>query len=315
MTELVFCGVATEDVIAVVERMPGADERVLAEQMVFAGGGPAATAAVTAVRLGVPARLIAAVGDDEAGDQVVAGLRAEGVDTSGILRVPGASTAQSIVVVSGPQRSRAIVNRPGPAIDPDPDEWARLLDGARWLHVDQHGWPTVAERDLSADVRLSVDAGNPIPGLRLDRVDLYVPTVEALRSNAGEAVPANGSSAIASPEELVSAAVAAGADRCVATGGAAGSWATDGDRVIHVDPPSTEVTSTLGAGDVFHGALLAGLVHHDHGRLPGDLSTVLGYATATATLSCRALDGRTAIPTHDEVLDLLEIPTSPGGRP
>jgi sugar/nucleoside kinase (ribokinase family) len=52
-----------------------------------------------------------------------------------------------------------------------------------------------------------------------------------------------------------------------------------------------EIVSTLGAGDVFHGALLAGLVHD----LP--LREALVQANACAALSCRALDGRSAIPT------------------
>ena len=53
--------------------------------------------------------------------------------------------------------------------------------------------------------------------------------------------------------------------------------------------------STLGAGDVFHGALLACLVR----ELP--LRDALTRANACAALSCRALDGRSAIPTWDEL--------------
>jgi sulfofructose kinase len=53
--------------------------------------------------------------------------------------------------------------------------------------------------------------------------------------------------------------------------------------------------STLGAGDVFHGALLAYLVR---GAL---LRDALAAANGAAALSCRALDGRSAIPTLDEL--------------
>jgi sugar/nucleoside kinase (ribokinase family) len=52
---------------------------------------------------------------------------------------------------------------------------------------------------------------------------------------------------------------------------------------------------TLGAGDVFHGALIAALV----GGEP--LREALATANLCAALSCRALDGRTAIPTRDEL--------------
>ena len=53
--------------------------------------------------------------------------------------------------------------------------------------------------------------------------------------------------------------------------------------------------STLGAGDVFHGALLAAFAHGL------ELRDALTVANRTAALSCRALDGRSAIPAWDEV--------------
>jgi sulfofructose kinase len=53
--------------------------------------------------------------------------------------------------------------------------------------------------------------------------------------------------------------------------------------------------STLGAGDVFHGALLAWLVRG------APLDEALRAACVAAALSTRALDGRSAIPTRDEV--------------
>lgn len=55
-----------------------------------------------------------------------------------------------------------------------------------------------------------------------------------------------------------------------------------------------DVVSTMGAGDVFHGALLAGLAE---GR---DLHEAVVFANAVAAMSCRALDGRAAIPSRQE---------------
>ena len=61
----VFVGSATLDAIALVPSLPGRDERVVAESLVLAGGGPAATAAVAYARLGLPAYFVGSVGDDE----------------------------------------------------------------------------------------------------------------------------------------------------------------------------------------------------------------------------------------------------------
>ena len=56
-----------------------------------------------------------------------------------------------------------------------------------------------------------------------------------------------------------------------------------------------EAVSTLGAGDVFHGALLAALVRG------ASLQDALAMANRVAALSCRGLDGRSAIPTLQEL--------------
>ena len=68
----------------------------------------------------------------------------------------------------------------------------------------------------------------------------------------------------------------------------------DGET-IGVPAFPVEVVSTLGAGDVFHGALLACLAR----GLP--LRDAAVRANACAALSCRALDGRSAIPDWDEL--------------
>ena len=82
----------------------------------------------------------------------------------------------------------------------------------------------------------------------------------------------------------------------VATAGSAGSWALTADgTTCHVPAYPAEILSTLGAGDVFHGALLAAVLRD----LP--LAHCLAYANIAAALSCRGLDGRSAIPSHEEV--------------
>lgn len=292
----VFVGVATEDSIAIVDRYPDSDERVVASGMVFGGGGPAATAAVAAARLGVPAAVVAAVGDDEAGERVRERLIAEGVDISGIITVPGAETSRSIVVISGPQRSRAIVNRIGPALDLTGNSDIRaLLAGAGWVHVDQHGWRAVRDvrEGLDAGIRLSIDAGNDIPGLELDGTALYVPTREALARRCGsDDIAAN-----------MRRAIADGAETVVVTDGGSGSYGlrADGESTRAL-PPAADLVSTLGAGDVFHGALIAGLIHVEDGVLEGGFAAAVAYATAAATLSCRGIDGRSRIPNHDETM-------------
>jgi sugar/nucleoside kinase (ribokinase family) len=285
--EAVFVGVATLDAIALVPGFPDADERIVADEIAYAGGGPAATSAVAASRLGVRSAFVGTVGDDANGRAVLAGLEAEGVDISGVSVSAGESTAASVVIVDRSRGTRAICNRPAPRIDVSGG--ADLIAAAPIVHVDHAGWEPVHRAGLATDARrLSVDAGNPVAGFDPRGVGLYVPTVEALRRIHGEAL---------SVDELLEASVALGCRTVVATHGSKGSYArTSSGQSAHAPALAVRVLSTLGAGDVFHGALVAAVVR----GLP--LADQLAFANVTAALSCRGLDGRSRIPHLPQVL-------------
>mgnify|MGYP003348307027 CR=1 FL=1 len=59
------------DTVALVDKYPNSDERVLAEQIVRSGGGPASVAAVTLARLGINSAIVGTIGDDEDGRLVL----------------------------------------------------------------------------------------------------------------------------------------------------------------------------------------------------------------------------------------------------
>jgi sulfofructose kinase len=290
---LVFVGAAGLDAIALVPHFPRPDKRLIAEAISHAGGGPAATAAVAAARLGMAVAFVGTVGDDDAGQQIVAGLRAENVDVSGVRIVTGLRSAESIIVAESARYTRVICARPGPPplIEGRAFE---LLRAADWVHVDHLGWASAwrAVRELPerARPRLSVDGGNDIEDLVLTDVDLYAPTEAALLRRYGDR----------RLEELVGAALVEGVGQVVVTRGGAGCVVGTVDSDCWAVPayPAT-IRSTLGAGDVFHGALLAAVVR----GLP--LPDCADYACAAAALSCAAADGRSAIPAHRDVMAAL----------
>lgn len=247
---------------------------MLATDVAVAGGGPAATAAVALARLGVDVAFVGAVGDDETGRLIREGLERENVDVSELAVVPGRRSPKSAIFVS--PGARAIAAFRGDMGPPRPSERAlALCRDAEWVHVDQTGYASVPR-----EVRLSVDAGNAIEGLDVAGVALYGPNEAGLERDFGSA------------EE----ALAAGAELVVVTRGAQGCTAYTADGVVEAPgAPLDGLVSTLGAGDVFHGALLAALVH---GR---GLPDALAFANRAAARSCRALDGRSAIPTLAEM--------------
>jgi hypothetical protein len=167
-------------------------------------------------------------------------------------------------IIVGPDGTRAMVSEQPGRFSCPPE----LLEGADWLHADHVGYQAIP---ASNRLQLSVDAGFPLPDADVADVDLWSPPEVLDDGRRGKLT-----------------VVTRGADGCTA-------YTEDGETI---DVPGEEVdglVSTLGAGDVFHGALLAAFVH---GLA---LREALATANRAAALSCRALDGRSAIPTWDEV--------------
>jgi sugar/nucleoside kinase (ribokinase family) len=285
MNSYVVCvGLATLDSIFEVPAHPEEDGRVIATGRIDAGGGTAATTAVTLARLGIDTFFVGSVADDEVGKIVRKGLEREGVDVSELMTAPsGAQSPQSAVLVNQRSATRTVVHYPGtlPPIELG-DRARELCRGAEWVHVDHVGYGPL--RDLVREVRLSIDNSHPIGGLELDGVALYAPTEPELRA------------LFPGPE----AAIEAGAELVVVTRGTEGSSALARDGTV-VESPGLRIApvSTLGADPVFRGALLAQFIS----GVP--LRQALVFAHACAALSCRALDGRSAIPSAPEVAAIV----------
>lgn len=290
---LLFVGCATLDSIALVQEYPAADSRTVADDFATAGGGPAATAAVAAARAGAKVAFAGVLGVDEEGDRIITGLESEGVDTSAVIRDPDVNTGASVIVVSKATESRAIVTRPVPPIHfPAGSRFHELLLTADWVHVDHLGWNAIAN---VPGLRISVDAGNPIPTFSPKGVELYVPTIERLQAVYG---------ADLKPEVLVQKAIADGASTVVATAGSQGAWGLERDGIpFHIPATPADIVSTLGAGDVYHGAILAAVA----AGLP--LAEAASFAGRTASASCAGLDGRSMIPRETPTPVLTANPT------
>jgi sugar/nucleoside kinase (ribokinase family) len=85
--------------------------------------------------------------------------------------------------------------------------------------------------------------------------------------------------------------LAAGAGAVVVTHGSGPvQWQRQGAREYSVDPPQVETKDTLGAGDVFHGAFIAGLLHEPPGL--ESLTRAVELATAIASLRCSVVGAR-----------------------
>ena len=139
------CGLATVDVVQAVERVPGANEKVVALGTRVEAGGPALNAVVTAALLGMPAALVTAVGGSALAEVVRRDARAHGVelvDTAG----EGFAVPVSTVLVTAATGERAVVSRnavgSSTCVVPGDSALERLLDGVTAVLVDGSPWPS-----------------------------------------------------------------------------------------------------------------------------------------------------------------------------
>ena len=274
------------------DKYPTADERVIAEEISRAGGGPAAVAAVTLSRLGVRSAVVGTIGDDADGKEVLRIFEKEGVDTSGI-SIGTSATAGSVIVASKEFSARAISTRQPVTQAAMNDAAKKLIASADWVHVDHVGIKRLDEAGISRGKgpQISFDAGYGVETFNPITVDLFVPTDRqmSLRYPGIDLAVA-----------LENDSMKAG-NTVVATQGSAGSAGFSPETGLVTAPGfKVEVTSTLGAGDVFHGALVAQLIQGHQ------LQEAMSRANAVAALSCRGLDGQSMIPTTIELDKYLE---------
>ncbi len=272
MAQVLCVGMATRDHIVLVERYPQANERVIAVQSISSFGGPATTAAVTLSRLGVSVAVSCVIGDDEDGRAILEMFAREGIETKNVVVDRSVRTATGTIVVSKSEQTRAIMVQPHSQRPAKPAD----LSPYQWIHVDQFGMQTIKDWGVvrGGSAKLSIDIGYTTPGLNSADYDLYAPS-ENITTDVSSATK---------DQNIV-----------VVSKGGEGSVYSDGVNTGVVPAIKTEIVSTLGAGDVFHGALVATQVWNK------PIEEAVAIANTVAGLSCRALDGQSGIPTKAEL--------------
>ncbi len=260
------------------------------------GGGLAANAAVAVARLGGAASLAGVIGDDETGNTVLAGLRAEHVAIQLVQQVAGLATPFSAVIVSV-DGARTIVNHNPPELlaQPCPDLEgvvcnAVLVDG-RWQAGTASALSLARRRGIPGVVdvdRSTVDGA--VIATCMELASHLVFSEDALRDLTGTSSAADGLRRVSRDT---------GAHVSVTLGAQGAMW-MDGDDVRSLDAFDVDPVDTTGAGDVFHGAATLALAEG------ADEARAFAFASAAAALKCTRPGARAGIPSRTEVDDLLD---------
>jgi len=254
-----------------------------------------ATALVVLARWGVAVRFAGVVCRDRAGTKILEGLRREKIDTSStVLRETGHSQLAFICVERRTGRRNIFWSGPEAAgIEPGevPDAF---LQGLGVLHLDG-SFPeaalALACKARHAGVPVVLDAGSMKPGI----TDLIPHTDHLIGSETFARQMAPGRPV----EDVLRHLKDRGPALVAVTLGERGSVSLWEDTPVFLPGLPVRVTDTTGAGDVFHGAYLYGLLQ---GWPPEQR---LRWSTVAAALNCEALGGRAGIPALETVHENL----------
>jgi sulfofructose kinase len=293
--DAVGLGAAVLDVLALVPHFPERDSKLAVTEFSRQGGGLVGTALVALARLGCRTRYIGRLGEDSDSDAILAEFTHEGVDTSLVSRVAGARARISVVIVEERTGLRTILHsghRPA-AVDPGTLDREAILS-SRSLLVDSTDPPAAlrcVEWMRAAQRPSLIDADHYSPEAHevARACDYVIASHRYATTSTGIAEPASAARALATDVRGV----------VVVTAGPDGAYVVAGDEAWHQPAFTVPVKDTTGAGDVFHGAFMFGVLQG------WELRRTLAFAAAAAALKCRALGGRAGIASLAETARFL----------
>jgi sulfofructose kinase len=277
------------DTIAVVDPYPPANEKTEVLHWEEQAGGPAATAMVTLARLGIPAALAGIVGDDEAGERIRKLLAASGIDLHLATR-PGLRSQTAFIAVEKNTAKRTIFWRRAEGRDLRiPELPAGFPERFSFLHLDglMEGISTYACRKARASgIPVMLDAGRIRKGtLAIAAHCDYLVGSETSARQLGWTGNRRRIGRIFREKVL-----ALGIRAATFTLGERGSFTVTPEGMFFTPAFRIKPVDTNGAGDVFHGAYIYGLLQH------WPLPRVVEFASAVAAMKCTKIGGQAGIP-------------------
>ncbi len=289
-------GICAADYLCIVPGYPKLDEKTEAVQFSYQGGGPVATAMVTLTRLGFSATYVGKIGNDSDGEFVLSQFEKEGVDTSGIIVDKEMPTNNAFIWIDQISGKKSIVLNGNQYRPVQPEEiLISHINSVKYVLIDGRdtsGTFKIINWAKEQGARVVLDAGSPRNEMEslLTVVDYPIVSFSFCQKYFQSA----------DMRKIIDKLLGYGASAAVVTCGEDGCYGGDETGFYFQNAFKVNVVDTTGAGDVFHGAFIAGLLKNL--SLPENLR----FASAVAAMKCTQLGGRQGIPTLNQVDHYLE---------
>ncbi|WP_334122985.1 ribokinase [Glutamicibacter sp.] len=295
--QVTIVGSSNVDITALMARLPGPGETVLADSYQLSPGGKGANQALASQLAGAATEFIGAVGKDSHSEVALGQLDEAGVKLDRVARSSEPTGVAIIQVDSGAENSIAVVSGANATVSEEAVKSAGALEGIVVLQGEIPASGIKAAMDAATD-RIVL---NLAPVIELERD--YLLKANPLVVNEHEAAlilaQLDGSETISTESEPVIAQklMDRGLASLVITLGANGCLVAEPDSQIQqLSAVKVSAVDTTGAGDAFTGAVAARLANGD------DLAQAAEFAGKFAALTVQAHGAQASYPRNLENL-------------
>jgi sulfofructose kinase len=296
--DVVGMGLNSVDFLTVVPEFPTPNSKMKMLQFSKQGGGQVATALVALSRWGVKTKYIGKLGDDELGQFSLHSIRQEGVDVSSVTIERNATNQFATILVDGKTGDRTILwNRDDRLMYREGELRKEEVCCGKLLHLDGHDIHAAIQcarwaKEEGIFTVVDLDKVEPLTSELIKEIDFLVTSSRFPGLYTG----------ISDREKAFLELQKQTRGFVCTTLGHSGAMAWVDGEIFYAEGFNIKAVDTTGAGDVFHGGFIYGLLQS------WEVEKMLRFANAVAALKCLDLGGRRGIPPLEKTQQFMRLP-------
>ena len=303
--KIVIVGSSNTDMVVRVDHFPLPGETLMGDNFMTAQGGKGANQAVAVARLGGDATFVCCLGDDVFGNQSLALLKREGMNTDHVRLIQGASSGVALIPVDKNGENTIIVASGANAMlsvedikeaEKDIKEAGILL---MQLETPVPSLTYAAQIAHANGVKVILNPApfpkEPLPAELLENVDIIIPNETEAAYMAGEQITDD-----ASALSVIHKIQAQGVQTVIVTVGKRGAYTLDEQGSLLLVPSfPVKAVDTVAAGDTFCGGLCVALAKGY------SLAEAIKVGNKAASIAVTRVGAQPSVPTANEVFGTL----------
>lgn len=280
------------DLVVQTDDFPKQGETTFGDLFTTVPGGKGANQAVAAARLGSSVNMVANVGNDAFGDELITNLKMNDVNTKYIAKSPRTATGIANILLSEGDNRIIVVSGANHDVLPSRiDKIIDVIQASKMIILQlEIPIPTIDYiLDVCVDLNIPVLL-NPAPAAGFQKH--FMDKITYLTPNETECEQIFGTDIETALEKYP--------NKLILTLGSQGARYFDGHQHVFVKGFKTDVVDTTGAGDTFNGALAYGIVEELN------LADAVKFANAAGSLSVEKFGAQGGMPSREEVEERLQ---------